>query len=197
MPARDSSPAPASTVDLDAVLAIQLNVAWAGETVAGEDRLAWWRTELTDPDAGGDFLARLLPRTHVWAALGAVREAARRVDEAARHRVGTPDDLWTIFHFGFAWDERLDARLAELRRDGKPPRDAFGDALIVGDRFERTAFAAWLEGLARDAKTEVAPGGRKLAGRPTSPAFAAPKLARALMPIGPTYPLPFFVVGGA
>jgi hypothetical protein len=186
------APATAGDQELDAILAVQLAVAWAGETVGAEGRLGWWRTELTDPEAGGDFLSRLLPRTHAWAAFGAVREAARRVDEAARRRCGTPDAMWSLFHFGFAWDERLDARLAELRQVGTPPREAMGAALAVWDRFDRATFTSWLEGLATKAATEVVPGGRKLRGRPASPVEAALKLAASLVPLGPAYPLPFF-----
>ena len=106
MSARESSsptPSNASNAELDCVLGIQITIAWAGETISGEERLAWWRTELTDPAAGGDFLSRLLPRSHAWAGLVAVREAARRVDEAKRRRIGTPDAIWSLFHFGFAW----------------------------------------------------------------------------------------------
>ncbi len=181
--------------ELDSVLAVQLTIAWAGETVGGvggENRLGWWRTELTDPEAGGDFLARMLPRTHAWAAFGAVRDAARHVDEVARRRSGTPDAMWSLFHFGFALDERLDARLAELRRAGALPREALGATLPVADRFDRAAFTAWLGGLAPKVSTEVVPGGRRLRGRPSSPVEASRRLAAALVPFGPAYPLPFF-----
>lgn len=180
--------------DLDAILAIQLTVAWAGETISGEERLGWWRSELTDPDAGGDFLARLLPRTHAWAALIAVRESARRVDEAARRRAGRPDAFWSLFHFGFAHDERLEGRLTEHRQAGTAPADALGSALGMRERFDRAAFTAWLEKLAGDVTSEVVPGGRKLAGSPKSPVDAARKLARALLPLGGAYPLPFYSV---
>lgn len=89
MSARDessNSPSAAVDADLDAILAIQLTVAWAGERISGENRLAWWRTELTDPEAGGDFLARLLLHTHAWAGLAAVREATRRRSRASTER---------------------------------------------------------------------------------------------------------------
>jgi len=189
------SPAAAANEDLDAILAVQLTVAWAGETVGGEERLGWWRTELTDPEGGGDFLARLLPRTHAWAAFGAAREAARRVDEAGRRRCGTPDAMWSLFHFGFAWDERLDARLSELRQTGTPPREAIGAAFAVGEPFDRAAFTSWLESLGK-VTTEVVPDGRKLRGQPTSPADAGRKLAAALLPLKQSYPLPFFSMSG-
>jgi hypothetical protein len=188
---------PPPVQDLDALLALQLAVAWAGEAVQGEDRFGWWRTELTDPDAGGDFFSRLLPRTHAWAALVAVREAARRVDEAARRRVGGADGLWTLFHFGFALDERLDTRLAELRRSGVSPEKAFGASFVVGERFDRAAFLGYLEGLARGVKVEVVPGGRKLSGRSASEVDGAKRLAAALLPITSAYPLPFLPMNGS
>ena len=191
---RPATPASVSDADLDGVLAVQLAVAWAGETIPGEGRIGWWRTELTDPDAGGDFLRRLLPRTHAWSALVAVREAARRVDEAARRRNGAPDTLMSLFHFGFAWDERLDGRLAALRLAGEPAAEAFGSSFAVRDRFDRAAFTAWLEGLATGSAAEVTPTGRKLKGHPASPLEAAPRLAAALLPLAGAYPLPFFVM---
>jgi hypothetical protein len=60
--------------ELDAVLSVQLVVAWAGETVGGEDHLGWWRTELTDPEAGGDFLARPLGSVEASAAYLGIRK---------------------------------------------------------------------------------------------------------------------------
>ena len=180
--------------EVDAILAIQLTVAWAGERVDREGRLRWWRTELTDPDAGGDFLARLVPRSHAWAALGAAREAARRVDEAARRRAGAPEAMRSLFHFGFAADETLAARLAAHRRGDAPPRDAFGKALGVTDRFDRAEFTAWLTALARDGTHEVVPGGRRLRARPSSMVECARRLAAALVPLGPEYPLPYLAV---
>ncbi|MBK6463371.1 MAG: BREX-6 system BrxE protein [Myxococcales bacterium] len=192
MAAAEAPPTTATHAELDAILAIQMTVAWAGELVAAEERLAWWRTELTDPEAGGDFLARLLPRTHAWASLAAAREAARRVDEAARRRSGTPDALWSLFHFGFAWDERLEARLGELRQGEALPGEALKWPLPLTERFDRAAFVAWLEGLARETSFEVVPGGRKLSRAPASRLEGARRLAAALAPLGPDYSLPFF-----
>ncbi len=157
-------------------------------------RLGWWRTELTDPDAGGDFLARLVPRTHAWAALGAAREAATRVDEAARRRAGAQEAVWTLFHFGVGLNERLAARIGELRRSEVPPAKALGAALGIRDRFDRSSFAAWLTGLARETEHEVVPGGRRVRARPASPADAARRLAASLVPLGAEYPLPFLPI---
>ena len=195
--ARDASspPSTATVADLDAILATQITVAWAGETVSAEDRLAWWRTELTDPEAGGDFLSRLLPRTHAWASLAAAREAARRVDEAARRRSGTPDALWSLFHFGFAWDERLEARLGELRQGEDLPERALRWPLPLGAAFDRKAFAAWLDALAPETSFKIVPGGRKLDRPPASRLEGTCRLAAALAPLGAEYSLPFFAMG--
>jgi hypothetical protein len=58
-----SAPITVSTVD--SVLAVQLTVAWPGESRETTKRLGWWHTDLVDI-GGGDFLARLLPPTHAW-----------------------------------------------------------------------------------------------------------------------------------
>ena len=84
----------------DAILATQVTVAWAGEGRCKPRRLGWWDTDLVDEAGGGDFLARLLPQTHRWAALEAVREAARRTDAKARAKMADPDKMRTIFFLG-------------------------------------------------------------------------------------------------
>ena len=92
---------------LDAILTLQLAIAWAGEGRCDPPRLGWWQTDLTDPDGGGDLLRRLLPRTHAWAGLEAVREAARRTDARLRTSLAHPDQLRTINFLGFEVDERI------------------------------------------------------------------------------------------
>lgn len=120
-----SGPAtPLTEAALDEILALQFLVAWAGEGRCKPRRLGWWETDLVDPDGGGDLFARLLPRTHAWAALEAVREAARQTDARARERHGEPDRLRTIFFLGFEADEKLSDRLAMHKRLGRPPSEA-------------------------------------------------------------------------
>ena len=105
--------APIPTATLDTILALQLFVAWAGESREHTKRLGWWATDLVDATGGGDFMARLLPRTHAWASLEAVREAARRVDEQGRRGMADPDQVRSLYFLGFDIDERLSERLAE------------------------------------------------------------------------------------
>jgi hypothetical protein len=74
--------------EIDRILATQLVVAWAGEGRSEPRRFGWWDTDLVDDARGGDLLARLAPRTHAWASLELVRQAARRVDGRARGKRG-------------------------------------------------------------------------------------------------------------
>lgn len=181
---------------LDKILALQLTVAWAGETHGEPPHLGWWATSLSDPEGGEDFLKRMFPRTHVWAKLGAMREAARRVDERARSRMATPDALVTLFHFGFAWDEALRERLDEHKRASAVPEQVLGPAFGVRSGFDRGAFEKLLEGLAGKVAREIVPGGRQLTGPAPSPEIAALALAGGLLPLAAEYPMPFFHAKG-
>ncbi len=44
---------------VDEILALQLAVAWAGEGVCEPERLGWWKTDMVDPDGGGDLMRGL------------------------------------------------------------------------------------------------------------------------------------------
>lgn len=180
---------------LDTLLALQIAVAWAGEGRCDPPRLGWWETDLVDPEGGGDFLARLLPKTHAWVALEAVREAARRVDAKARAKLAQPDAVRTLFFLGFEVDEQLADRLADHKHGGTPTtvlplpvdpsrafsRDAFSQALGTGN-----------------ASVTVVPGGRLLKGKvPGDPVDAVRNLAAALLPLADEYPMPFYRIDGA
>ena len=177
--------------DLDAVLAIQFTVAWAGEGRCQPKRLGWWDTDLIDPAGGGDFFARLLPQTHAWAALEAAREAARRTDAKARSKMADPDQMRTLFFLGFEVDEQLNDRLAMLKRQPQPPIESLPFKLTPDDKFSRDSFLATLRH--GDVAFDVVPGGRQLkSARPSSPVEIVTRLATALAPLADTYPLPFF-----
>lgn len=187
-----TTPHPNAT--LDAILAVQLTVAWAGEGRSEPKRLGWWDTDLIDPAGGGDFLARLAPRTHAWAGLRAVREAARRVDEKARKRLADPDALRTLFSLGFELDEQLDDRLAELEKSGHTPADTLPLQLKLSADFSKSALEKLLTQHGAEPHT-VVPGGRQLRGTaPANPIELVHRLAAGLVPITETYPLPFFKV---
>jgi hypothetical protein len=182
-----------STRALDQILALQLTVAWAGEGHGEPPELGWWATSLTDPEGGANFLERMFPRTHVWAALGGMREAARRTDERARGKTAKPDALITLYHFGFEWDEALRERFDQHKRSLVAPADVLGSTYAIRPTFDRAAFEKYLAGLAGKVAHEIVPGGRQLPGPLPPPDTAAVRLAAALLPLTPEYPLPFYV----
>lgn len=185
-----------STATLDTVLAFQLFVAWAGESRDSTKRLGWWNTDLVDATGGGDLMARLLPRTHEWASLEAVREAARRVDEQARRKAADPDAVRTIFFLGFDLDERLAERLTELKRVGARPGEALPLPLPLSD-FNADAFSEALRVDGKASAFEVVPGGRQVRGAmPAQPEQLVRNLVAALLPLGDAYPAPFYRVKG-
>jgi hypothetical protein len=203
-------PTTISTDALDRILALQLSVAWAGERHGDPPSLGWWETSLADPEGGGDFLQRMFPRTHVWAALGSMREAARRADAKAREQTARSDELITLFHFGFEWDEALQERFEHHKRQGveppktddvegekhdaRDPKSVFGQHYAVASKFDRAAFEKYLGALAGKVAHESVPGGRHLTGPLPAEDEAAVQLARALLPLLPAYPLPFYAV---
>lgn len=185
-----------NTQDLDTILALQLSVGWAGERAAEPQRLGWWNTDLTDELAGGDLFARLLPRTAAWAGLELARQAALRADKAAREKLAHPDRVWTLYHFGFEFDEALQDRLEHHKRHGGTPEDVFGKHWAVKKAWNQADFETFLQHLEGGAIEET-PAGRKVKALPTEPAAAARALAAALLPLGKQYPLPHGDMAGS
>lgn len=179
---------------LDTILALQIAVAWAGEGRCDPPRLGWWETDLVDPEGGGDLLARLLPKTHAWAALEAVREAARRVDAKARSKMASPDAMRSLFFLGFEVDEQLGDRLAALKHGGRAPEQSLTFPIKLA-AFSEDAFTKSITD--GDVAFTVVPGGRQLKGKaPGTTDAVVRRLAAALVPIADSYPLPFFKVEG-
>lgn len=174
---------------LDTILGLQLSVAWAGERAEDPPRLNWWNTDLTDEAAGGDLFRRLLPRTAAWAGLQLAREAALRVDAAARVKLALADRTWTLFHFGFEVDEALQERLEHHKRQGHEPKSVLHNGWAIRERWDRGEFEAFLKGLG-PAKVKEAPFGRRLTLAESTPEAAARALAAALLPLSESYPLP-------
>ncbi|MDP9149198.1 MAG: BREX-6 system BrxE protein [Myxococcota bacterium] len=186
---------PISDPALDGVLALQLTVAWAGEGRCSPRRLGWWDTDLIDEAGGGDFLARLLPQTHAWAALEAVREAARRVDRKARGKMAHPDTMRTLFFLGFEADEQLADRLASHKRARRPPAEVLPLPVPLTADFSKEKVVAAFQG--GEVSFATVPNGRQVKGRPPEAADALVKrLAAALVPLAEHYPLPFYALEG-
>src|SRR5262245_3085971 len=180
---------------LDAVLGVQLTVAWAGEGRCSPRRLGWWDTDLIDEAGGGDLLRRLLPQTHAWAALEAVREAARRTDVKGRAKMADPDKMRTLYFLGFQLDEQLGDRLSMLKRGGASPAEALPLPVPLTATFSRDDLVAALR--KEEPTFTVVPGGRQLKGpRPEAPDAMILRLAGALVPLADQYPLPFYRMEG-
>lgn len=184
--------------ELDLALTAQIVVAWAGE--GGEDpRLGWWQTDLVSEYGGEDLLKRLLPRTWPWAVLQAVREAARRKDEELRGKASDPDQLVTLYRFGFELDEQIEERLQDHKRSGRSPVEALpglGEVLgaTLQTPWDRAQFLQWLEAHG-PVQAEVVPTGRQLKGaRPAGLDRRVAQLVAALAPLADSYPLPHFRV---
>ena len=183
-------PIPNST--LDAVLSLQLTVAWAGEADTDPARLGWWRTAMVDEYGGADLMKRLAPQTWRWAALQAVREAARRADAAGRAKSANPDAIVSLFRFGSEIDERLDERLIELKHLDANPRRALPRLAETTDTWDRDLFAEYLAAQT-PAEHAADPVGRRLKGAPPGALdLTATKLAAALLPLHTDYPLPHY-----
>lgn len=190
--------APTSPSDLDQALTAQIVVAWAGE---GGDmpRLGWWRTDLSSKYGGEDLFKRLLPKTWEWAVLQAVRETARRKDQELRRQASDPDQLLTLYRFGFVLDEHLEERLQTHKRSGICPRDALpGLVEALGsagaEAWSRTAFQEWVEAHG-PVQAETTPTGRVLKGSvPDGLDRKVQQLVAALAPLGDSYSLPHFRV---
>ena len=190
--------APFATSDLDLALTAQIVVAWAGE--GGEEpRLSWWQTDLVSEYGGEDLLKRLLPRTWPWAVLQAVREAARRKDEELRSKASDPDQLVTLYRFGFELDEQIAERLQFHKRSGLPPVEALPSlAEVLGSTlhqsWDKSQFQGWVEAHDR-VQSEAVPTGRQLKGAvPAGLDRRVAQLLSALAPLGDSYPLPHFRV---
>lgn len=177
--------------DIDTALTAQLVVAWAGEE--GEDRrLGWWRSDLASEYGGEDLFRRMMPSTWRWASLQGAREAGRRVDTELRQRDHEPDRIVSLFSMGFELDERIEERLAELKRSGRTPVHALPGLAITDDGWQAESFWDWVAGHGA-ASGAVSPIGRQL-GRnvPATLGQRVRDLVAGLAPTGDSYPLPHF-----
>ena len=177
--------------DIDMALTSQLVVAWAGET-GEERRLGWWRSDLVSEYGGEDLFRRLLPSTWRWAVLQGAREAARRVDAELRRRDHEPDRIVSLFSLGFELDERIEERLADLKRSGRTPDEALPGLAVTDDGWHPESSGTGSPAMARQAERPPRPGGGS-AGVPRLPwgsRYAGS--SRGWRRRAESYPLPHF-----
>jgi hypothetical protein len=177
---------------LDAILELQLGVAWAGEARTEPPRLSWWQTAMVDEFAGADLLRRLTPRTWEWAALETCRAAASKVDREARAGADDPDHLVSLYRLGFELDERLDERLLELKQGETAPAEALPRLAQLLREWSRERFESWLAECGAASYTTTATGRRLKGEMPADTSEAARQLVAALLPLAESYSLPHF-----
>jgi hypothetical protein len=181
---------------LDRILALQVLVAWAGETPDGASRLNWWRTDMVDEGAGGYLLAELMPRTHRWASLEASLRAAIQADQQKRLDMAQPDAVRTLFFWGFGIDEQLADRLREYKLRQANPDDVLYLSMNVRETFSKDDFEAAVQ-LDPVPTYKVVPSGRQMTEpMPGGHDLCATKLAAALLPLADSYPMPFYPLEG-
>jgi hypothetical protein len=193
-PTTESRASLLDSATLDEILSLQLLVAWAGEGKTDPPRLGWWRTSLIDEFGGEDLFARLMPRTWKWAVLEGARIAARIVDAETRSHAADGDQLISLFHFGFAIDEQLDDRLAELKRTASEPVEALPTLAAIRSPWNIDAFRASLRDLAAVTITASSIGRRLKGTMPEGPVDAARMLAAAMAQPSDRYPAPHWKV---
>jgi hypothetical protein len=187
-----------SASTLDAILALQMTIAWAGEGLCEPKRLDWWRTDVVDAAGGGDLFKRLFPKTHQWAALEAVRSAAIQTDQRERAKLAKPDALRTLFFWGANVDEQLSDRLAEHKRNAtsQMPSEVLPLSLELGSSFDRAVFEAAVRISDGKVETKIVPGGRLLVENGAEDLdIKAKKLVAALLPLVDNYPMPMYRIG--
>ena len=185
---------------LDSILVWQFVVAWAGEGYCVPPRLGWWRTDLIDDAGGGDFLKRLLPKTHLWASLEAMRQAAIQIDQQKRQRLAEADQVNTLFFWGFSLDEQLKDRLAVHKRSQRAPAEQLDLPLDLWAAFVQTDLEAVLNiPTASDGQGyELVTEGRAMQGTPPqSLELRSQRLAAALLPLTDEYSMPFYPMAAA
>ncbi|MBV6626174.1 MAG: BREX-6 system BrxE protein [Rivularia sp. (in: Bacteria)] len=179
---------------LDKILALQIMIAWAGEGACEPKRLDWWRTDLIDEYGGGDLFARLLPKTCKWASLEAVRQAAIEVDRRKRQEMVQPDEVRTIFFWGYDVDEQLNERLAFHKSSGEEPNCALSDISVnifetSNQPFSREEFEEVIRIPNQKVEVVIVPNGREIVGDMLQGLEeSAKKLAAALLPVVESYP---------
>lgn len=182
---------------LDTILALQITVAWAGEALSEPKRVGWWRTDLVDELGGGDLFKRLFPHTHQWASLEAVRQVAIQVDKQAREGMAKPDEVRTLFFWGFAVDEKLAERLSFHKGSGNKPVEVLDFPLELNEDFVKVDFEDALRIPNHNVTHKVVPGGREIAeAMPEALELRAEKLVAGLLPLADNYPMPFYRVEG-
>jgi hypothetical protein len=122
---------------------------------------------------------------------------AIQVDKQARLGMAKPDEVRTLFFWGFAVDEKLAERFNFHKRSGKEPVEVLDFPLELDEDFVKVDFEDALRIPNHNVSHKVVPGGREIAeAMPEALELRAKKLAAGLLPLADDYPMPFYRVEG-
>jgi hypothetical protein len=148
-----------------------------------------------DSDGGGDLFRRLFPKTQAWASVEALRKAALQKDRKLRLTFANPDEICTLYFWGFTLDEKLDERLLVLKRGELSPMEALSPAMDFNTPFLKADFESTVRLPNHAISYKVIPGGREITtSLPNSLELRVQKLLAALLPLAEDYSMPFFRV---
>ncbi|MCP4695158.1 MAG: BREX-6 system BrxE protein [Desulfobacterales bacterium] len=113
--------------DLDVILALQIQIARAGE----RERLSWWRVDATDIDGGGDFFTRLVGSASGLCAVEAAMAGAAAFEAGRIEEAGIRHGVVSLFHPDFSLKVQLQERWMHFKNHPGdiPP---YGPARIIG-----------------------------------------------------------------
>ncbi len=178
--------------DLDVILALQINIARAGE----QERLSWWRVDATDIDGGGDFFSRLVGSASGLCAVEAAMAGAGAMESSRMEETGVRKAVVSLFHPDFSVNIQLRERWMHLKNHPEAIPEAIRALLDHGLAFDPAAFTEALAPYPRP-KYESGPLGRKALGAPPDdPVERMQRLAALLPPLEPGfYPFPYYSIG--
>ena len=168
---------------LDAILSLQLTVAWVGDGRA-KDHPKWWSDESRENGRSSSF---------GWRSLSTAREQAIQADRRGRYRMDHPQQVRTLYFWGQGINNKLDKRLAGHKLKQNDPRTALALPFDPERAYDRDEIEHILLGKVELIETRNVPDGRLVSHElPPSLLDQAQLLAAALVPLADTYPLPFF-----
>jgi hypothetical protein len=177
-----------SDESLDAIIALQMTIARAGEL----ERLSWWNVDATDIRGGGDFFTRLVGESSGIAAIDTAIAGARHHEEKLLSHLPNKDRFVTLFHPDFELHLQLRERWNHLTRNTDTIAGYMASLMDHHSTFDRPALESLLKSFPRP-PFEISTIGLQIKGTPPGdPLVCMQQLAALLLPIRDKYPLPFY-----
>ncbi len=122
-----------------------------------------------------------------------MRKVAIQVERQKRINLAQPDNVCTLFFWGFGIDEKLEERLSFHKQNASNPYDILTFPLNIKEDFEEKVFEQAIQKFNPEVKYKIVPEGREIKGViPELIADAAKNLVSGLIPFADRYPMPFY-----